>query len=115
MAIKPDISLMNLVSQKRLATEAKNMYPISVSGFMRTWGLLDKKHRIACFTVTKKKKIFFNRVYYLVNVEQVAITDRRELSYCRLKVNRCQLYLKETTGCIFFLSLLSTYRRVMYR
>lgn len=80
-------SLMNDASRQRTNSDAKNVYPVEVSGFERVWGLkAGWSYRTTGLLVIPKKEGRLNAVYYPVDYKGVLLADKRESLYCRYKI-----------------------------
>ena len=80
-------SLMQKSSREKTTPEIKSIYPITIAGYQRIWGVADKKNGISYLAITKNKNSKLNAAYYKVSPQQILKTDDRELFYCREKIN----------------------------
>ncbi len=79
-------SLMDKDSRTRTNKSAFVAKPVLIKGFERTWGQNGGMYKITFLTIVKKKDSFVNAVYYPVSIKDLNKTDKRESSYCRVKV-----------------------------
>tara|TARA_B100001093_G_C26411537_1_gene835802 strand:- start:23 stop:712 length:690 start_codon:yes stop_codon:yes gene_type:complete len=84
-------SLMEEKSRTRTNPAAKIAKPIMVKGFERIWGHNGGNYKITFLTIIKKKNSEVNAVYYPISASGLKKLDRRESSYCRIKVSRKDL------------------------
>ena len=84
-------SLMEKESRMRTNKSAKNVKPIIVKDFKREWGHRSNRYKITFLTVSKKKNAQINAVYYPLSIKGIIKLDKREKSYCRIKLNNEKL------------------------
>ena len=84
-------SLIEAQSRQRTNPEAKNVYPVEVSGFKRTWGKPSANYKTNFLTLVKDKNASLNAVYYPIDTKSIKNTDTRENSYCRVLVPKKDL------------------------
>ena len=84
-------SLMEEGSRTRTNPNAKIAKPIMVKGFERIWGHNGGNYKITFLTLVKKENSVINAVYYRVSLNSLKKFDRRESSYCRIKVSHDDL------------------------
>lgn len=81
-------SLMQDESRKRTSPHAGPAYPVELSGYERGW--FERGSAIGFTTtylgVRRDERSRFNAVVYAVQPDELAATDARESSYCRLEV-----------------------------
>lgn len=79
-------SLMEKESRTRTNPTAYIAKPILIKGFERTWGHNGGNYKITFLTIVNKKNSKVNAVYYPISIKGLKKLDKRESSYCRIKV-----------------------------
>ena len=79
-------SLMEKDSRTRTNKDARNVKPLMVKNFERTWGQRSARYKITFLTIKKKEGAKLNAVYYPLSIKGINKLDRRERSYCRIKL-----------------------------
>jgi hypothetical protein len=79
--------------ESRLSTNpnAKLVEPIMLKNFERSFGQSGGNYKTTFLTLIEKKDARANGVYYAATLEDIAKTDQRERSYCRVKVDHKNL------------------------
>ena len=81
-------SLINDQSRERTNPEANDVYPVEVSNFKRVLGhIKNTTFKMSPLFVTPSKGSHLNAVYYPTSKKAISATDKRELTYCRYKVD----------------------------
>ena len=73
-------------SRTRTNKDAKNVKPIMIKNFERTWGQRSSRYKITFLTIKKKEGAKLNAVYYPLSIKGISKLDKRERSYCRIKL-----------------------------
>lgn len=79
-------SLMNDKSRAVTNPSVKNVYPILVKNYERVWGLQPPNLQGTFLLAVPKKGSEFNGVYYKVDSNDLVEVDKREITYCRVKL-----------------------------
>ena len=79
-------SLMEKESRTRTNPTAYIAKPIMIKGFQRTWSHNGGNYKITFLTIIKEKNSTVNAVYYPISIKGLKKLDKRESSYCRIKV-----------------------------
>ena len=80
-------SLMEKESRTRTNSKAYIAKPIMIKGFQRTWGHNGGNYKITFLTIIKRENSKVNAVYYPISIKGLKKLDKRESSYCRIKVS----------------------------
>jgi len=81
-------SLMNKDSRQITVPDATYAPPILVKGFERLWASRGQKSEATFLLAVPNKDYAMNAIYYKAKADDIAATDLREASYCRVKVPR---------------------------
>ena len=79
--------------ESRISTNpnAKIAEPIMIKNFERLFGHSGNNYKTTFLTLIEKKDAKVNAVYYAATLEDIAKTDQRERSYCRVKIDHKNL------------------------
>ena len=79
--------------ESRISTNpnAKIAEPIMIKNFERLFGHSGGNYKTTFLTLIEKKDAKVNAVYYAATLEDIAKTDQRERSYCRVKIDHKNL------------------------
>lgn len=84
-------SLMNKDSRIITVPEAEYASPILVKNFERIWASRGKKSGATFLLAIPNKDYVMNAIYYKATSSDIASTDLREASYCRVEIPRKDL------------------------
>ena len=79
-------SLMNKDSRKITVPSAEYAAPILVKNFERVWASRGNKSKATFLLGIPNKGYLMNAIYYKAKASDIAATDLREASYCRVKI-----------------------------
>ena len=79
-------SLMNKDSRRITVPEAEYAPPILVKNFERIWASRGNKSGATFLLAIPNKGYVMNAIYYKAKASDIAATDLREASYCRVKI-----------------------------
>ena len=79
-------SLMNKDSRRITVPEAEYASPILVKNFERIWASRGNKSGATFLLAIPNKDYVMNAIYYKSKATDIAATDLREASYCRVKI-----------------------------
>ncbi len=84
-------SLMNKDSRKITVQSAEYAAPVLVKNFERIWASHGNKSKATFLLGIPNKGYVMNAIYYKSTSKEIASTDLREESYCRIKIQRKDL------------------------
>lgn len=79
-------SLMNKDSRQITVPQATYAAPVLVKNFERLWASRGNKSRATFLLAVPNKDYTMNAIYYKASASDIAATDLREASYCRVKI-----------------------------
>ena len=79
-------SLMNKNSRKITVPEAEYASPVLVKNFERIWASRGQKSGATFLLAIPNEGYVMNAIYYKAKANDIAATDLREASYCRVKI-----------------------------
>jgi len=84
-------SLMEAVSRERTTPKVKDVYPVIVNGYRRSWSYFAGNYHFTALGAMPEEKAHFNAAYYPATVDDIQATDLREVNYCRKQIPISQL------------------------